>query len=74
MTPAAAPGTVRANQFGPPLAVGIPAYCRVEGVIDQRTGLDGKPYAITFALALPDAWNRNRPFQASGRASAKVIA
>ncbi len=64
--PAAAPGTVRANQFGPPLAVGIPAYCRVEGVIDQRTGLDGKPYAITFALALPDAWNGRFLFQGGG--------
>lgn len=36
---------------------GLPAYCRVEGVINQRMGFAGKPYAIGFALALPDDWN-----------------
>jgi Tannase and feruloyl esterase len=35
----------------------LPAYCRVDGVIDRRTGADGKPYGIGFAINLPDDWN-----------------
>jgi hypothetical protein len=35
----------------------LPAYCRVDGMIDRRTGGDGKPYGIGFAIALPDDWN-----------------
>ncbi len=35
----------------------LPAYCRVDGVIDRRTGGDGKPYGIGFAINLPDDWN-----------------
>jgi feruloyl esterase len=47
--PAAAPGTV---QNGPAkLASGLPSYCNVTGVINQRTGADGKTYGIRFALA-----------------------
>ena len=52
---AAAPGTV---QNGPSrLAVGLPVYCSVKGVIDQRKGAGGKTYGIQFALALPDQWS-----------------
>ncbi|MBO9716259.1 MAG: tannase/feruloyl esterase family alpha/beta hydrolase, partial [Pseudoxanthomonas sp.] len=32
--PAAAPGTVRAQPYLPPLSVGLPAYCKVSGRID----------------------------------------
>jgi hypothetical protein len=35
----------------------LPAYCRVDGVIDRRMGGDGKPYGIGFAVSLPDDWN-----------------
>jgi hypothetical protein len=48
--PAAGPG-------GPPMTAKLPAYCRVDGMIDRRTGSDGKPYGIGFAIALPDEWN-----------------
>jgi feruloyl esterase len=48
--PAAGPG-------GPALRVSLPAYCRVDGVIDRRTGGDGKPYGIGFAINMPDDWN-----------------
>ncbi len=52
---AAAPGTV---QNGPTkLASGLPAYCSVKGIINKRTGADGKTYGIKFALALPDQWS-----------------
>jgi feruloyl esterase len=53
--PAAAPGTV---QNGPAkLASGLPAYCSVTGVIDERKGAGGKTYGIRFALALPEQWS-----------------
>jgi feruloyl esterase len=35
----------------------LPAFCRVDGVLDKRTGADGKSYGIGFALALPAEWN-----------------
>jgi hypothetical protein len=35
----------------------LPAFCRLDGVLDARTGADGTPYGIGFALALPGEWN-----------------
>lgn len=63
---AAPPGTVRASPVEPPLAVGMPSYCRVEGVMERRAGAGGRPYAIAFALALPDQWNGRFLFQGGG--------
>jgi len=34
----------------------LPAHCRVNGILDKRTGADGKTYGIRFAVALPDNW------------------
>ena len=31
----------------------LPAYCRLDGMLDRRTGADGTAYGIGFALALP---------------------
>lgn len=42
----------RGGQAGPML----PAHCRVNGIIDRRTGADGKTYGIRFAVALPENW------------------
>jgi feruloyl esterase len=65
--PTSPPGTVRASVISPEtIPVAIPPYCRADGVIDQRTGLDGKPYAIGFAIALPDNWNGRFLFQGGG--------
>jgi hypothetical protein len=65
--PTTPPGTVRASPFSPePISVAIPSYCRVDGMIDQRTGVDGKTYRIGFAIALPDNWNGRFLFQAGG--------
>jgi len=47
-----APGG-RAGQAGPVLV----ARCRVDGIIDRRTGADGKTYGIRFAVALPENWS-----------------
>lgn len=64
--PAAAPGTVRAQPYLPPVAVALPAYCKVSGRIDDRTGADGVRYGIGFELALPEGWNGRFLFQGGG--------
>ena len=50
----------------PPLAVPLPAYCRLSATLDRRTGADGKSYGIGFALALPAEWNGRFLFQGGG--------
>jgi feruloyl esterase len=72
-TPATPPGTVRISPAFPGfIGVAMPAYCRVEGVLDRRTGADGKPYGIRFALALPDGWNGRFLFQGGGGLNGSV--
>ncbi|HVB85278.1 MAG TPA: tannase/feruloyl esterase family alpha/beta hydrolase [Candidatus Dormibacteraeota bacterium] len=66
VVPAAAAGTIRAAPFQPPIPVAIPAYCRADGEIDPRTGVDGKSYAIRFSIALPEKWNGRFLFQGGG--------
>jgi feruloyl esterase len=46
--------------------------CRVAGVIDARTGRDGKPYGIGFAVALPAQWNGSFLFQGGGGLNGSV--
>jgi pimeloyl-ACP methyl ester carboxylesterase len=60
--PASAPGT----------SPQVPAHCRVEGVIDERTGRDGKPYGIGFALSLPAQWTGRFLFQGGGGLNGSV--
>lgn len=64
--PAAAPGTVRAQPYLPPLPVALPAYCKVSGRIDDRVGHAGVRYGIGFELALPEGWNGRFLFQGGG--------
>ena len=59
-------GTVRPNAFSPPIAAAISGYCKVEGVIDLRQGVDGVAYGLRFELALPDDWNGRFLFQGGG--------
>lgn len=56
----------------PPPAVTLPAFCRVDGVLDARTGADGKRYGIGFALALPAEWNGRFLFQGGGGLNGSV--
>ncbi len=44
----------------------LPAYCRVDGVIDRRKGADGEEFGIGIALALPDHWNGDFMMQGGG--------
>lgn len=50
-------GTTEPNPWGPGHSAPIPAYCRVEGVINRRTGVGGEEFGIQFALAMPEKWN-----------------
>lgn len=44
----------------------LPAYCRVEGVINRRTGVGGEEFGIHFALAMPEKWNGDFLMQGGG--------
>ncbi|WP_165799688.1 tannase/feruloyl esterase family alpha/beta hydrolase [Sphingomonas oleivorans] len=46
-----------AAKAGSPEAPARPANCVVQGSINQRIGIDGRPYAIRFELRLPAAWS-----------------
>lgn len=70
--PAAAPDTIRPSQFSDTIPGAVPSYCRADGTIDPRTGFDGKPYAIGFAIALPDKWNGRFLFQGGGGLNGSV--
>jgi pimeloyl-ACP methyl ester carboxylesterase len=60
--PASAPGA----------SPSLPAHCRVDGMIDERVGRDGKPYGIGFAVALPASWNGRFLFQGGGGLNGSV--
>jgi hypothetical protein len=54
-------------------AMKLPAYCRLDGVIDQRTGAAGVTYGIGFALALPENWNGRFLLQGGGGLNGSVL-
>ncbi len=59
-------GPPPAPPYGPPYEGTLPVYCLATGVIDQRVGQGGKPYAIEFAVSLPEKWNGRFLFQGGG--------
>jgi feruloyl esterase len=67
---------IRQSQDIPASAAGVapsvPAHCRVDGVINERVGRDGKPYGIGFAVALPANWNGRFLFQGGGGLNGSV--
>jgi pimeloyl-ACP methyl ester carboxylesterase len=65
-------GAVPPIPFGPAYTGTLPAYCRADGVIDERTGRDGKPYAIGFAVAMPENWNGRFLMQGGGGLNGNV--
>jgi feruloyl esterase len=59
-------GPVPVIPFAPKFQGSLPEYCRADGVIDERVGRGGKPYAIGFAIAMPRNWNGRYLFQGGG--------
>jgi hypothetical protein len=51
---------------GPGATITLPPHCHVAGSFERRTGVDGKEYAIGFALNLPAEWNGRFLFQGGG--------
>lgn len=48
------------------------AACILRGKMDERTGMDGHPYAIRFELRLPDDWSGRFLHQFNGGADGEV--
>jgi len=65
-------GTLPARGPWPAPTWKLPAYCRLDGMIDRRQGKDGKPYGIGFALALPDEWSGRLLMQGGGGLNGNV--
>ena len=50
-----------------------PAHCVLRGAVNERTGSDGKPYAIGFEMRLPDRWNGRYFDQVNGGNDGAVV-
>jgi pimeloyl-ACP methyl ester carboxylesterase len=50
----------------PGAATTAPDHCLVRGKINERTGIDGKPYAIGYEVRMPANWNGKFVFQGGG--------
>jgi feruloyl esterase len=70
---AIAAGTTEAIPWNQTRSAPLPAYCRVEGVMNRRSGIDGEEFGITFALAMPDQWNGDLLMQGGGGSNGVVI-
>lgn len=68
-----AAGSVAPTPPGVPAGVPLPAYCRVEGIIDKRTGVGGEEFGIRFALAMPEQWNGDFLMQGGGGSNGVVL-
>ena len=52
-----------AASTGQVTATSVPQHCLLRGAMNQRTGIDGKPYALGFELRLPLTWNSRFYYQ-----------
>lgn len=50
-----------------------PTYCQVQGKVNERTGQDGRSYAISFEMRLPIAWNGRFLHQVNGGNDGAVV-
>jgi len=44
----------------------LPGHCEIKGILHERQGADGEPYAIRFHLRLPENWNGRMLFEGGG--------
>ncbi|MGI4879356.1 MAG: tannase/feruloyl esterase family alpha/beta hydrolase, partial [Janthinobacterium lividum] len=54
-------------------SVGLPAHCRIDGVIGERKGAGNKDFGIHFALAMPDDWGGRFLLQGGGGLNGSVL-
>jgi pimeloyl-ACP methyl ester carboxylesterase len=47
-------------------AMPVPAHCKLQAKLNERVGIDGKPYAIGMELRIPENWNGRLLFQGGG--------
>ena len=67
MTAPLASTRITLARVNPPSATAaLPEHCELEANINERTGADGKRYAIGFHLRLPVGWNGRMYFQGGG--------
>lgn len=52
---------------------GLPKHCIVMGKVGERTGADGKAYAIQFEMRLPAEWNGRFLHQVNGGNDGVVV-
>jgi hypothetical protein len=67
-------GSTEAIPWNQSRSAPLPAYCRIEGVINRRTGVDSEEFGITFVLAMPDKWNGDFLMQGGGGSNGIVLA
>ncbi len=53
--------------------VDVPEHCQVVGKMNQRTGIDGASYAISFEIRLPKNWNGRFYHQGNGGTDGSVV-
>lgn len=66
-------GSTEPNPYGPGRSSPLPAYCRVEGIINRRSGVGGEEFGIRFALAMPEKWNGDFLMQGGGGGNGVVF-
>lgn len=66
-------GSTEPGPYGQAPISSLPPYCRVEGVINRRLGVDGEEFGIRFALAMPEKWNGDFLMQGGGGGNGVVL-
>lgn len=51
----------------------VPEHCRVTGRMNDRLGIDGRPYAVGFEMRLPIDWNGRFWYQGNGGIDGSVV-
>ncbi|MGJ5177117.1 tannase/feruloyl esterase family alpha/beta hydrolase [Bradyrhizobium oligotrophicum] len=54
-------------------ADGLPRHCILSGKVNERTGVDGRAYAIQFEIRLPETWNGRFLHQVNGGNDGVVV-
>ncbi|MBV9505437.1 MAG: tannase/feruloyl esterase family alpha/beta hydrolase [Acidobacteriia bacterium] len=67
-----AAGSTPPGRGGPASTLKLPAYCRIDGMVDKRTGNGGVTYGIGFAVSLPQNWNGRFLMQGGGGLNGSV--